>query len=326
MPRKRHGRRVYPPPFFIVLFTFIYRLKLPMHSKSKWFSLAVPAVVLGLASASAWSSEVLISGGGVSITRNDINADAVRLPEEARRRALSNPETVEQQATNLLVRRIMAAELEKRPQFKDPQLQAALALARDRVLSDAYLSLHDEKEPVSEEAMESYARSQYQANPDRYKAPADRRARHILLPLTPEGKAKAEKLLADIKAGADFEALAKAESKDVGSGLKGGDLGYFSRGRMVAPFEEAAFAITKANEFAPVVETQFGYHVIQVTDIREARTLPFEEVRMGLRVEAANKLLQEARVREARRLLENAKPDKAAIEAFSKTFGEPAKR
>ena len=79
-----------------------------------------------------------------------------------------------------------------------------------------------------------------------------------------EALAKAKDLRAKIVAGGDFAALAKAESDDVGSGANGGSLGEFTRGRMVPPFDEAAFTL-KVNEVSEPVKTQFGYHIIQVT-------------------------------------------------------------
>ena len=88
------------------------------------------------------------------------------------------------------------------------------------------------------------------------------RASHILI----ENKQEAQKVLDKIKGGASFEDLAKKHSK-CPSGRKGGDLGYFGRGQMVKPFEEAAFKLNKG-EVSGLVETQFGFHIIKTTDKR----------------------------------------------------------
>ena len=111
--------------------------------------------------------------------------------------------------------------------------------------------------------------------------PEAMRASHILLKAdTPETKAvaktKADDLLTQIKGGADFAALAKQHSND-GSAPNGGDLGFFPRGQMVKAFEEAAFAL-KPGEVSPIVETEFGYHIIKGAEHRDARTVPLAEV------------------------------------------------
>src|SRR5437870_7690149 len=111
------------------------------------------------------------------------------------------------------------------------------------------------------------------------------RARHILIKAAADAGAdakaaarnKAEELLAKVKAGADFAALAKESSQDPGSGAKGGDLGLFPRGRMTPAFEEAAFAL-QAGGVSDVVETPFGFHVIKVEEHRPGGVKPLEAV------------------------------------------------
>jgi peptidyl-prolyl cis-trans isomerase D len=121
---------------------------------------------------------------------------------------------------------------------------------------------------------------------DKFTEPEQVRARHILVK-TPAGedadakaaaRKKAEGLLAKVKAGGDFAALAKASSEDPGSATQGGDLGLFSRGRMTPAFEEAAFALP-AGGVSEVVETPFGFHVIRVEEHRPGGAKPLEAVR-----------------------------------------------
>jgi hypothetical protein len=109
-------------------------------------------------------------------------------------------------------------------------------------------------------------------------------ARHILLKVPTEATAPqrdsvrrlAESLRQRAVGGEDFSALARQYSQDPGSAQNGGDLGFFSRGRMVAPFEDAAFKL-KPGEISPVVETPFGYHVIQAVDRRQPEIGPQRE-------------------------------------------------
>ena len=122
----------------------------------------------------------------------------------------------------------------------------------------------------------------YNTNISQYQTPEEVRASHILLSTEGEDESavrpRAEDLLAEVKNGADFAALAREHSDDEGSKATGGDLDYFSRGRMVPEFEAAAFAL-ETDAVSDLVRTQYGFHIIKVTDKRPAETRPFEEVR-----------------------------------------------
>ena len=120
-----------------------------------------------------------------------------------------------------------------------------------------------------------------------------RRASHILLTVAPDAaaadkakvKEQAQALLAELKQKpARFAELAKARSQDPGSAAKGGDLEFFSRGSMVKPFEDAAFALAKG-QVSDLVETEFGFHIIQLTDIRQPAKPSFESQRAQLEQE-----------------------------------------
>lgn len=125
----------------------------------------------------------------------------------------------------------------------------------------------------------------YDDNPDYFKTPERVRASHILIKVEPNAseadKAKARQKIEDIqkklKKGEDFAALAKQYS-ECPSSAKGGDLDYFQRGQMVGPFQDAAFAM-KVGDVSDIVETQFGYHLIKVTDKKPAGTVSFEEAK-----------------------------------------------
>jgi len=123
----------------------------------------------------------------------------------------------------------------------------------------------------------------YDENPDFFKSPERVRASHILIKVDPGAseadKAKARQKMVDIqkkvKKGEDFAALAK-EHSECPSSAKGGDLDFFQRGQMVGPFQDAAFAM-KVGDVSDIVETQFGYHLIKVTDKKDAGKVSFEE-------------------------------------------------
>ena len=122
----------------------------------------------------------------------------------------------------------------------------------------------------------------YNDNIQQYSTPEQVRASHILLKT--EGKddaavkKQAEDLLAQLKKGANFEELAKKNSQDEGSAVKGGDLDFFGRGAMVPEFDKVAFEL-QPGQLSDVVKSQFGYHIIKVTDKRPASQKPLSEVR-----------------------------------------------
>jgi peptidyl-prolyl cis-trans isomerase C len=126
----------------------------------------------------------------------------------------------------------------------------------------------------------------YKANPDQFKEPETVRASHILFGVAKDAapaakaatKTEAEGVLKRVKGGEDFAALAKQYSKDPGSAAVGGDLNYFPKGQMVPAFDAAAFAL-KQGEISELVETEFGYHIIKMTDRRSGRIVPLAEVK-----------------------------------------------
>ncbi|MCU0929697.1 MAG: SurA N-terminal domain-containing protein [Burkholderiaceae bacterium] len=140
--------------------------------------------------------------------------------------------------------------------------------------------------PVSEDDLRRY----YEENAARFTQAEERRASHILVTADKDApaadraaaKAKAEALLADVRANpASFADVARKNSDDPGSAAAGGDLDFFGRGAMVKPFEDAVFAM-KPGEISPVVETDFGYHIIRLDAVRGGERRPFDSVRAEL--------------------------------------------
>lgn len=180
-------------------------------------------------------------------------------------------------------------------QFPSPEVFAQMLTERkislEQVRSDTRRDmtvakmLEAEVEPKSavkpEQVSDFYAK-----NPDQFKQGERVRASHILISAPRDGDAaakaqartRAEQVLQDVKAGKDFAALAKQHSQDPGSAVQGGDLGYFTEGQMVGPFNDAAFSL-KPGTTSELVETDFGFHIIRVIDKQAGRTVPLDEVR-----------------------------------------------
>ncbi|HUF18474.1 MAG TPA: peptidylprolyl isomerase [Thermoanaerobaculia bacterium] len=237
---------------------------------------------------------VIIKYGTSEIRKSEFEAAIDTLPAEyqayvsgAGKRAF---------AEDYLRMKMLAAEAEKNGLDKDAEVQAQLRLMRANALANAQLGKLEAGIAISD--------AEVQAAYDAKKSELEQaKARHILIafqgsPALQAGKpeltdeqarAKAEALRAKIVAGADFAEVAKAESDDVGSGARGGELGSFGRGQMVAEFDKAVFE-GKVGEVGPVVRTQFGYHLIEV---QERGAAPLAEVRESIEKELREKKLQE---------------------------------
>ena len=175
-------------------------------------------------------------------------------------------------------------------QVTDQQVQAYYDQHRDefvepeKVVVD-YVLLDKRQLAAAIKPDEATLKQFYEDNRDLFTQPEERRARHILIPFK-AGDEKSEQaalkqaqaLEAKLKQGADFAELAKKYSKDPGSAAVGGDLGWFEQGTMVPEFDKKVFAMKKG-EISEPVRTQFGWHIIQLEDIRPAQTQPFDKAR-----------------------------------------------
>jgi peptidyl-prolyl cis-trans isomerase C len=167
------------------------------------------------------------------------------------------------------------------------------------------------------EATDADAKAFYDKNPDKFKRGESVRASHILIRVSdkaPEeekkkARARIDAVLKRAKAGEDFAVLAREHSQD-GSAAQGGDLNYFVKGQMVAPFDQAAFAL-KPNEISDVVTTEFGYHIIKVIDHKAAGTVPLEEV-----ADNVKKFLSEQKKQETAQAFINQVKQKSKIEVL----------
>jgi peptidyl-prolyl cis-trans isomerase C len=172
----------------------------------------------------------------------------------------------------------------------------------------------DAKTKVTPEQINDF----YAKNPSAFQQGERVRASHILVRVQPNADAaerekarvKAAGILADVKAGKDFAALAKQYSDDPGSGAKGGDLGYFERGQMVPPFEEAAFTLMPG-QTSDLVQSDFGYHIIRVVDRQPGRVQPLADVRTDIE----NYLVGQNREQQTRLFVEALKT-KGKVEIF----------
>ena len=262
-------------------------------------------------------NQVLMEGVGVRVETSDAQAEFKRIPDAVREQLLAQPDKLRQIVTNIYLSRAFAQEAERQGLAQTAEVQYALQKARNGVLAQALAEHIATAATPDDAAADKLAQTIYKAEPERFAVPAQTRARHILISGTETSSlAQAEKLLAELKAGANFEELATANSADPGSAAKGGDLVFFPKGRMVKPFEDALEALKQPGDLSGVVQSSFGYHIIRLEERQPASTKPFEEVHEQLRTEVIAKAQQDARMKELQRLQAQGKGDETALEAF----------
>lgn len=247
---------------------------------------ATPPAASTPAASAAPADPVVAKVNNTEIRLSDLADAAQQLPPEMRSMppAVLYPLLLDQ-----LVDRAAVVELaRKRGLDKDPAVVRQMARAQDQALQTAIIS-----RDVGPLVTETEVRARYDREIAGKPGEEEVHAKHILL----GSEADAKAVIAELKKGGDFAAIAKAKSTDKASG--DGDLGWFKKGDMVPEFAEAAFALKPGQITETPVKSQFGWHVIKLEGRRAAPPPPFEEAYEGLRnkmiQEAVEKLLKEAR-------------------------------
>jgi peptidyl-prolyl cis-trans isomerase C len=192
------------------------------------------------------------------------------------------PEVKTQMLDQLINMMLAAQAAEKEGLDKTPEVKARADLLHAQILAEAASDKYIKSHPVSETEVRAEYDTQVAAMPKEYKA------RHILV----ESKELADSITRELAAGGDFAKLAKSESKDPGSAKNGGELGWFSGSSMVKPFSEAVAALQKGETTKAPVQTQYGWHVIQLEDVRSPEPPKFEDVQKQVEMIAQRKKLQ----------------------------------
>ena len=198
---------------------------------------------------------------GITVSDAEVDQEIENIKKQVGEQARSSGQDVsDQEAFDQALEQNQISEEELR---QDVRENLPVQQVQERVSGDA--------EPSQEEVQAFYDENKTA----QFTQPAQRCVRHILF--NKDQQQKAEDVKEQLQNGGDFAELAKENSQDPGSAENGGDLGCLGKGETVAPFEEAAFAADQGEIVGPV-ETEFGYHLIEVTDIREEQTQPLEDV------------------------------------------------
>lgn len=206
-----------------------------------------------------------ITEAEVALAEEELDPQLGELPPDQRRaNALSA----------LIDIRLMAAEEEKTGIADTDDFKRRMDFLRLRALHSEFVG-----NKVAKAVTEADVRARYDKEIAAAPPVNEVRASHILVKTEDEAKA----IIAELEKGGDFEAIAKEKSQDPGSGASGGDLGFFGPGRMVPEFEQAAMALEVGQYTKEPVKSQFGWHVIKVTDKRPQQPPAYEQVRGEIR-------------------------------------------
>lgn len=182
----------------------------------------------------------------------------------------------------LIAREIFAQEAERKGLARNADVQRQLENARQQILIQALIRDYMKANPIKDDEVKAeYDKVVKQSAEKEYKA------RHILV----EKEDQAKEIIAQLKKGAKFEDLAK-QSKDPGSAANGGDLDWNSAGTFVKPFSDAMAALEKGKFTEAPVQTQFGWHVIRLDDVRESKAPPLADVRPQIQQELERRRVQ----------------------------------
>lgn len=248
------------------------------------------------------ANTVVATVNGVKILRSDVEAARSQLPEQYRKLPMDQ---LYQPILNQLIRtKVLSAQARADKLHETEGYKRRVALIAERMLEEELL-----KKTIDEKVTDEALQARYDKTSGSFPTKEEIRARHILV----KTEAEADAIIKELTGGADFAKL--AAEKSIGpSKANGGDLYYFSKGQMVPPFEEAAFALAKGEFTRSAVKSPFGWHVIKLEDKRQSKPPSFEESRDRLSQELSQEFAEQ---------LVRGLTEKAKIERFEADGSAP---
>ncbi|MBK6367155.1 MAG: peptidylprolyl isomerase [Polaromonas sp.] len=237
------------------------------------------AFALLLASGTVFAQNVAIVNGK-AVPSSRIDALAAEVAKSGRP---VTPEIKAQLKDEVIAREIFIQEAEKRNVANSDEYKTQMELARQTIMIRALFADYQKSNPVTDADIKAEYDKFAAANSGK-----EYKARHILV----EKEADAKAIIASIKKGAKFEDIAKKQSKDPGSGAKGGDLDWANPSNYVPEFAQAILKLTKGQMTDAPVKSQFGYHIIRVDDTRAAQLPKLDEVKPQISQQLTQQKLQ----------------------------------
>ena len=233
--------------------------------KKHIFSALAAAALLAAAPAAFAQNVAIVNGKAVPQSR--VEALVQQVTSSGKQ---VTPEIQAQIKEEVIAREVFMQEAQVRGLDATAEFKTQMELARQTILIRSLFADYQKKNPISDEDIKAEYDKFASANSGK-----EYKARHILV----EKEDKAKAIIAQLKKGGKFEDIAKKESKDPGSGANGGDLDWANPSNYVKEFSEALTGLQKGKMTETPVKTQFGYHIIRLDDIRDAKLPKFEEVK-----------------------------------------------
>jgi peptidyl-prolyl cis-trans isomerase C len=249
---------------------------------NKKFYLGLATAALVLAGGSAFASVELAKIGSKSITDADLKNLVGNVSEGQKQQINGDPEIKNRMIDNLVVEELFVQEAEKTGVNKDKEYQSALDRARRQILAQRYL-----QKTIQPKITDGNVKTYFDKNKGKY-SQDEVHAQHVLL----KEEAEAKEVYQKAKGGEDFETLAKKYSKDPSAQTNGGDLGFFTRTRMVPQFADKAFSMSKG-EISEPVKSPFGWHIIKVIEKREGKPVKFDDIKDQVKQDYQNDSINE---------------------------------
>ena len=236
-----------------------------LNMKKQFLMATAMASLLALSAGAMAQNLAIVNGKAVPKTRMDALAQQV-----AKAGRPVTPEMEGQMREEVIAREVFMQEAEKQGISGTDDFKAQMELARQTLMIRELFASYQKKNPVTDADLKAEYDKFAAANSGK-----EYKARHILV----EKESEANAIIASLKKGGKFEDIAKKQSKDPGSGAKGGDLDWANPSSYVPEFTEALLKLNKGQMTNTPVKSQFGFHVIRVDDIRNAQLPAFEEVK-----------------------------------------------
>ena len=229
-------------------------------------------------------SDVVLRTNQFVVTEHDFDRYLVErnVPEARRDQMLSREGAVRNIFENIYTIRAFAEKGVRNSDINLDEVQWLVEHYRERLLMERQVASEVDK-VLSNTDWESLAREEFVANKEDFIIPEQVNVDHILISVqerdNEEARERALGVLGRIEAGEDFSKLAEEYSDDQANNKNGGSLGFFARGQMVKPFEEAAFSLVEEGDISDLVETDFGYHIIRFVDREPHQERSFDQVK-----------------------------------------------